>query len=405
MALLMLTSCKPPTPPVTPNGPRVGNAMPPGVVMEAEALPLTPSAPPPGKMDALPVNLPVVKIGLLLPLSGESQALGQSMLNAATLAIYDHYLPMKPGEARARVVLIPKDTGDSPLIAAAAAKEAIAQGAAILIGPVFSNTVLSVAPIAQAANIPVIALSNNRAVAGNGVFIFGFTPEAQVERVVNYAYMQKTSTFASFLPNDAYGRNVQAALKATAGSKGALSETQELYVQSDENRQAALKRVAEAYKNRPFDMLLLAEGGAGLPALMAALDAQGINRSKVQFLGTGIWDDDAPGKISALTGAWFASGNPARYGYFMNRFTQAYGSPPQRLAGLAYDAVMAVSGIATSAGRAPSREALLAVPEFEGPANGAYRFRQDGTIERTLAVLEVTPDGVKVVDPAPRSLR
>jgi branched-chain amino acid transport system substrate-binding protein len=38
-----------------------------------------------------------------------------------------------------------------------------------------------------------------------------------------------------------------------------------------------------------------------------------------------------------------------------------------------------------------------------GGTDGVFRFRPDGTNERGLAVMQVTPGGAQIVSPAPRS--
>src|SRR3546814_12095909 len=58
----------------------------------------------------------------------------------------------------------------------------LAEGAQIIIGPVFSSSTAAVAPLAQARGVKVLSFSTDRAVAGNGVYLLGFTPDQQVER-------------------------------------------------------------------------------------------------------------------------------------------------------------------------------------------------------------------------------
>src|SRR5262249_19273960 len=140
-------------------------------------------------------NLPTVKVALLLPLSGESLALGNAMLDAGTLALYDKYLATPQDQIRANVVLIPKDTGNSPDVAAQVAAQVMNQGANFIVGPLFSNAVPGVAKVAKGGNVNLVTLSNNQAVAGDNTYIFGFLPEQQVERIAEYAILQKIDTF------------------------------------------------------------------------------------------------------------------------------------------------------------------------------------------------------------------
>ncbi|MGI9502504.1 MAG: ABC transporter substrate-binding protein, partial [Geminicoccaceae bacterium] len=69
-------------------------------------------------------------MGLLLPLTGPAENLGEDMLRAAQMALFD----AGPNS----IVLMPKDTAGSAQGAALAASELLDAGAEILIGPLFS---------------------------------------------------------------------------------------------------------------------------------------------------------------------------------------------------------------------------------------------------------------------------
>ena len=98
----------------------------------------TPKLSPPSDIEGQPI-----RIGLLLPLSGNHGAsqLGQAMLNAAMLALFEF-----GGE---RLLLMPRDTGGSPDGAAEAAADLVGEGAEIILGPLFNTSVQATAAIAR----------------------------------------------------------------------------------------------------------------------------------------------------------------------------------------------------------------------------------------------------------------
>jgi ABC-type branched-subunit amino acid transport system substrate-binding protein len=122
---------------------------------------------------------PEVRVGLLLPLSGPAGALGRDMLDAAQMALFD------VGEND--LVLLPRDTGGTPAGARTAATQVIADGAEVILGPLFGQGVAAVSPLAAQAGIRILAFSNDASVATDGTFLLGFRPEEQVRRVVDYA--------------------------------------------------------------------------------------------------------------------------------------------------------------------------------------------------------------------------
>jgi branched-chain amino acid transport system substrate-binding protein len=130
----------------------------------------------PTPLEELP---PEVRVGLLLPLSGAAAALGRDMLDAAQMALFD------VGEND--LVLLPRDTGGTPAGARTAATEVIAEGAEVILGPLFGPAVAAVSPLAAQADIRVLAFSNDASIATDGTFLLGFRPEEQVRRVVDHA--------------------------------------------------------------------------------------------------------------------------------------------------------------------------------------------------------------------------
>jgi branched-chain amino acid transport system substrate-binding protein len=71
-----------------------------------------------------------MRAALLLPLTGPQAPLGQALLNAAVMGLFD--------EAPSGVEFVPQDTGGTPNGAASAARAAIAGGARALVGPLTS---------------------------------------------------------------------------------------------------------------------------------------------------------------------------------------------------------------------------------------------------------------------------
>lgn len=353
-----------------------------------------------GPMTALP-EARTVKVALLVPMTGKHAELGRAMQEAATLALYDKYAGLSAQQAAIQVAILPKDTGDSPEMAAIAAKSAIAEGAELIVGPIFSDAVPAVAAEAAEKDIQVITFSNNVAVAKPGVYVFGFTPEAQVERVIGYAISQQWQV-AALTPNNPYGQKVLEIAKRRATSEEQTIAPVSLYLPQGIGVD---KAADDLVKDRAlFEALLLPDVGAPLDTVLAALSARGITSENTQFLGTGLWDDPAVTRQHALEGAVLASSPPQLTEAFTTRFRGVYGYMPPRIASLAYDAVALAVTFATT-GRAFDAATLTNPSGYSGPANGAFRLLSDGTSERGLAVLKVVGGNFEVVSPAPARFR
>ncbi len=423
-------------------GPNAGAPLP-----GATALPGVRLTPPKGVV-------PVTRVALLLPLSGENAALGQALLNAAQLALFS-----LAGDGFA---LLPVDTKGTPDGAEAAARAALEDGARLILGPVFASSVSAAAPPARAAGVQVIAFSNDRSVAGNGVYIMGFTPETQIGRITAYAAARGVHSIAAVVPDGVYGRRVEDALRAAAGAYGitvphvvryASADTaaltpmvrrlanydarharlverrKELKGKDDEASRRALKRLdgLDTLGDVDFDAVLLPEGPAVLRALAPLLLFYDIDPRRVHMLGTVQWDEPVLATEPSLYGGWFPASPPDARRAFESLYKKTYGDAPPRLASLAYDATALAAVIARrqAEARAQARadgrlteaeteavvppnpygvDALTAPNGFAG-VDGIFRLAPSGLVERGLAVMEVRNRHFVVVSPAPTTFQ
>ena len=373
-----------------------------------------------------------VRVALLLPLSApdrDLQQVAQGLLNSAQLAVFEVNNP--------DLLLLPIDTAGTAPGAEAAARQALGLGAELILGPVLREEVVAVAPLARQAGVPVLAFSTDRSVAGNGVYLLSFQPEQEVKRVTQYAISQAHSSFAALIPNTDYGTRVRDAFISTVQADGGRVVALQPYDRNAAAMADPVKALAD-YEKRiarqggysdtavgagvgvtdlerlqqyqslgtaPFDAVLLPEGGNLLRALAPLLPYYDVDPHQVKFLGTGLWDDPIIGREPALDGGWFAAPSPDQRNAFISRFRQAYNKDPPSIASLAFDAV----ALAGSLARLPKGErfsqATLTNPNGFNGIDGIFRFTSDGGTERGLAVLEVTPDGFKVVSPAPTTFQ
>lgn len=409
-----------PPPPVAP--PPTAKLPPP-----VEAVPMPPLGGPP-VAPVLPPPAGAVSVALLLPLTGPDASIGQSILDAAQMAVFDM--------ADENFTLLPRDTGGTPEGAAKAANDAIAAGAKLILGPLLAQDVAAVAPTARAAHVPVVAFSTDASVAGDGVFLMGLLPREQVIRVVGYAASKGHSRFAALVPDNTYGSRVEEALRDAANQANAVvtqiekfppggdateavkqlanfgarhaaleDQIQALEGKDDEASKQALVRLKEldSVGNVSFDAVMVAEGGEHLRAIAPLLPYYDIDTRRVQLLGTALWNDPALGTEPTLVGGWFAAPDPGPRAEFAQKFEAVTGHKPHGFASLGYDAA-ALAAVLARGDHGPdfSIQTLTAQHGYAG-VDGIFRFLPDGLSERGLAVLEMQRNELKVLDPAPTS--
>jgi branched-chain amino acid transport system substrate-binding protein len=398
MAALLVSSCMapPPRPSGTQRAPQISQNLAPGGAVITPYSNLSADA---GEEAAM-ANQKVVRVALLLPLTGRNAELGKALQDAASVSLFDKYARLSVRAQTVRVELLPKDTGDTPEQAAKAMSEAVASGVEFVIGPLFADATSAAAPIARAKNIGVLSFSNTRTQASPGTYMFGFSPAEQTERIISYAVQNGKTRIAVLAPNSPLGETVLIAAREAAQKQGVKLVAEAKYMLQGAGMDTALSSLVQAGKPPRFDAILIPEGGQALDTIMRGLSARGVKPSTVKFLGTGLWDDAELLRRVNLDTAWFASSSPELTGQFEARFKATYNYAPPRIASLAYDAVALAVTLATS-GRQFDTVTLANPAGFAGPANGIFRLRANGTTQRGLAVMEVQGGNRKVIEPAP----
>ncbi|MCB2053318.1 MAG: penicillin-binding protein activator [Geminicoccaceae bacterium] len=371
--------------------------------------PATQPVPEPPIVEAEPVPSGPVKVALLLPLSGRAADQAEDMLNAALMALFD------VGDSD--MVLMPIDTGGTPEGAREATRRAIAQDAELILGPLFSTSVAAAAPIARAADLKIISFSSDARVAGDDVWILGFRPEEQVERVVEYARSRGLRRIAALAPDDAYGAQAIAAWREATGGDGDGGRPLYGFYPSDENEAGRVVRELTRYDARrgasgspdrpatgplPFDALLLADSGSRLRSIAALLAYYDVEPDDLQLLGTMFWQHDPRLMLEpAFQGGWLATVAQREDASFSRNFQQMFATPPDALAGLAYDAT-ALAAVVAASDRSFATAQITDPAGFIGRA-GIFRLREDGLADHALDVVEVDAGNLVLLDEAPRS--
>ena len=383
------------------------------------------AAPPPAVVDNLPpppmVSGPA-KVGLLVPLTGPGSGVGADLEDAAQMALFDVGVT--------DLELLPRDTGDQTDKAVQAARSVLAEGAQLLLGPLYGRAASAVGPLANAGGVRVISFSNDAGVARPGVYVLGYRPEEQVARVVKFAAAQGRTRFAALAPADAYGERVIAAWrKAVAEVPGATAVLAVSFPAAAELPKAEVLQVAAfgrpgglppepvaepALPGEPipppppppdlpppgFDTLLIADGGKRVADIAALLAYYDVRAPEVALLGTMRWQDD-PALLADvnLRGAWFASWPPGEIARFQQRFADTYGRSPAPLAVLAYDAT--ALGVLLAQEQPRFTGPQLTDPQGFAGAAGIFRLLPNGLAEHGLAVVENEGGALRVLDPPP----
>ena len=347
------------------------------------------AAPPPDDRptEALPADQMRHRVALLVPMTGPNADVGQSIANATTMALLD------TNADNLRITTYDTSTG-----VAAAARQAIADGNKLILGPLMADAVPAVQSTAREAGVPVIAFSNDTSVASADVFVMGHNPEQAIRRSVQFARGRGATRFAALLPEGDYGTRSASALGNALRDFGGVLARKESYARGNTSILSAAQRLRAA---GGYDAVLIADSARlGIEAADELQRGQG---GRTRIIGTELWSGETVlARAASMEGAIFAAVSDQRYKRFAESYETRFGAKPYRIATLGYDAVLLTLRVA--------REWKVGTPFPKGElydrggflgVDGPFRFARNGIVERALEVREVRGDDVVAVDPAP----
>tara|TARA_R110000868_G_scaffold218576_1_gene468992 strand:- start:137925 stop:139775 length:1851 start_codon:yes stop_codon:yes gene_type:complete len=369
-------------------------------------------------------NLPL-KIAFLVPLTGINQEMGQQLLAAAQLALFNNPNP--------NILLYPQDTQSTETGAIRAAQKAIGDRADIILGPLTSENTKAIMQYTTSSSIPVISFSSNTDIATRYSTTLGYAPEEQATIMAKYAADNGIKSVAILAPNTSYGIRMSEAfqtaiatydislsdvalfdetspdqtkelkqLAKVAQSQKLLDEEfsalqAEYKLVGDAMEDAALERLEElktasAQPIVDFDALYLPVNANILPLVASQLAYYNMDAENITLLGTAQWQTPSihNNRAEYIRGAFFPAPPRQSLQNAYNAIETTYNTTPLPLTILAYDGITLLSDLYEESQGNPRFIAdLLYKPEGYKLHGGTVRFNKDGTPSRLYSVYEV----------------
>jgi ABC-type branched-subunit amino acid transport system substrate-binding protein len=366
---------------------------------------------------------PEVRVGLMVPLSGTLAGVGQSMLHAAQLAVFQ-----QPND---NLRLFPIDS-QSGLEAFSTLQSLNVD---LVLGPLLAQTVTAIKPEANRSGIPVIAFSSDRTVAGDEVRLISYSPAQQARLMARFAAQEGKTKVAALVPNTPYGQEVLAAFKDEAAKQGLEFLKEVTYDPTEKNMSKPMKTLAklkpapsdlQRERNRleaefkkqgagmeparlqrlrelrrlktdkavTFDALFLPCAAESLPLITSQLVYNDMDSNSFYLLGTSLWDNPRSliSKGEYMRNAFFPAAAEGPSTAFRNLYAETYGQQPHPLAILAYDGVMLASA-------SQGRHSFSPNHSYQG-ASGSFHFNSQNLAEHQYDIVQITPDGFSRYKPA-----
>lgn len=341
-----------------------------------------------------------VKVALLVP-GGSGQAsdelLARSLQNAARLAIADL--------GSTRIDLRVYNTAGQPGQAQAMAQKAVAEGAQIILGPVFAQEANAAGVAVASQGVNVLSFSNNTDIAGNNVFVLGPTFLNSARRLASYAVRNGKGKVMIVHDRNTAGNLGRLAIERGVAAAGGTVVAVESYEFSQNGVTRAAPAIAARARSTGANAVFLTADTAGaLPLVSQLLVDNGLSSAAAQFIGLTRWDIPAATlALPGVQGGWFALHDPSMFAQYQSRYQAAFGEAPHPISGLAYDGIAAIGALAKrSSTGAITKADLTQGAGFVG-VNGIFRLNVDGTNDRGLAIAQIRNNQMVIIDGAPRS--
>lgn len=320
------------------------------------------------------------KVGILVPLSGPHKKLGENILNAAMMALYT--------APASEIILVPVDSGNSEEMALSATATAIEQGCDLIIGPVFAKQVRAVKRKIP-SHINLISFSNDVSVAGNNIFVAGYSPHEQTQFVLQTLANKGLSEIIALLPDNAYGKEVGAVFSQVI--QDIFDEAPRIYFYDIEGvSDEFLNELTNVIKESPPQAIYVPDGSRKTLSLVSKLKYKGINTQETLIVGSSDWNKPMFINDYGLKGALFPETKLPTSNAFTKEFQGHFSHAPDVLAEIAYDLVMmAVDVYQQHPNLCLQKADITSENGFPG-LRGRFHFDQTGNIHRKYTLMEIT---------------
>ena len=299
-----------------------------------------------------------IKIGLVVPLSGEYKEVGNSILKSARLAIN------KIDDLR--IEIIPRDTRSNPETTLRVSRELYEQGIKIIIGPVFNKNLIYLDELNE---VTFLSLSNTNINNPKNVISGGINAISQINAIKKFQEFAKLERSVLLIPNSEFKNEIEdAAVKTKLKLKDKFiyssdptiltSQIEKLtrYPQRKQNLKDEIKRLKnsnEANKEKKisnlkkrdtlgginFDSVIIADFDESLKSVTTSLLYTDITSDRVNYITLNQWFDKSILKEKNLQPIYFPSINKENYDNFVSEYFNIYNEYPNQISFLSFDLV------------------------------------------------------------------
>ena len=299
-----------------------------------------------------------IKIGLLIPLTGENSEIGESIINSVGLAINKIN--------NSSIEIIPKDTGSNPDMALDAAIELSNLGVKIIIGPVFNE---SLAYLNKVNEITFLALTNKNNNFSKNIINAGINATSQLRAIDRFIKLEKIKKTIFLTPDMDFKNEIEVAISRSKikvkknyvyntdptklteqiekitryqiRKQNLQDEITRLEKSDENNKELLIERLKkrDTLGNVNFDSVVISDFDESLKSVTTSLLYTDVSPKEKYFITLNQWFDESLLKETNSQPLYFPSVNKNNYEEFSSEYYEKYNLYPNQLSFLSYDLV------------------------------------------------------------------
>ena len=299
-----------------------------------------------------------IKIGLLVPITGQHSEIGKSIIKSVRLAINKIDNPL--------IEILPRDTQSNPLITLRKAKELNEIGVKIIIGPVFNKNLIYLDEIKD-----VIFLSLTNKIINNpkNIISTGINSESQFNTISKFQKINEIKKTIILIPKENYKEEIEKAIQQSkikvnkvhyyeSDPTKLTNQIEEItkYFQRKQNLENEIKRLEKSNKPNKkreiedlkkldtlgkvdFDAIIISDFDESLKSITTSLLYTDVSPKDVYFITLNQWFDESLLKETSSQPLYFPSINKENYDYFIKTYHETFNEYPNQLSFLSYDLI------------------------------------------------------------------
>ena len=355
-----------------------------------------------------------IKIGLLVPLTGQNSEMGKSIIKSVRLAINKI--------DNSSIEIFPKDTASNPEITLKSAKKLYEDGIKIIIGPVFNKNLIY---LDELEDVTFLSLTNKIINNPKNVISAGINADSQLNTIIKFQKLNKIEKTIFLIPKENYKEEIEQAIKQSkietkevfyydTDPTKLTSQIEKItkYYQRKQNLEKEIKRLknsSEINKERKikelkkqdtfgmieFDSVIIADFDESLKSITTSLLYTDISPKKIYFITLNQWFDESLLKETNLQPIYFPSINKKNYDQFTKTYHETFNEYPNQLSFLSYDLVGLVYYLVLQNNLIINKKMFLKKNMFKGKM-GIFEVK-DNKISHTLNFYKAEDNNFKKI--------